>query len=43
MLNVYVPEYAFNDPQIKLPVMVWIYGGGFTRLELITFENICTN
>ena len=32
MLNVYVPEYAFNDPQIKLPVMVWIYGGGFTRL-----------
>ena len=33
LLNVYVPEKAFNE-DIKLPVMVWIYGG-----SLITGSN----
>ena len=33
-LNVYVPNVAFNDPQVKLPVMVWIHGG-----SLITGSN----
>ena len=28
-LNIYVPEIAFNNPQTKLPVLFWIYGGGF--------------
>ena len=27
-LNVFVPEAAINEPQNKLPVMVWIHGGG---------------
>ena len=26
-LNVYVPEKAINDPEMKMPVMFWIYGG----------------
>ena len=26
-INVYVPEKAINDPDIKMPVMFWIYGG----------------
>ena len=34
MLNVYVPEFVKNknstDEAANLPVMVWIYGGGFT-------------
>ena len=30
MLNVYVPELAFSSSLRKLPVMVWIHGGGFT-------------
>ena len=29
LLNVYVPEQAIEDSDVKLPVMVWIYGGGF--------------
>ena len=29
LLNVYVPEQAIVDSNAKLPVMVWIYGGGF--------------
>ena len=28
VLNVYVPEKALNNPDVKLPVMVWIHGGG---------------
>ena len=27
VLNVYVPDSVFSNPQIKIPVMVWIYGG----------------
>ena len=30
LLNVYVPDIAFNDPQVRLPVMVWIHGGSLT-------------
>ena len=26
-LNIYVPEIVFNNIEIKVPVMVWIYGG----------------
>ena len=26
-LNVYVPEKIFDNDEMKLPVMVWIYGG----------------
>lgn len=29
LLNVYVPEKGIVDTNAKLPVMVWIYGGGF--------------
>ncbi|KAK4180096.1 putative esterase and lipase [Triangularia setosa] len=28
-LDVYVPGKALKNPSIKLPVVVWIYGGGF--------------
>ncbi|KAK4643571.1 hypothetical protein QC761_407080 [Podospora bellae-mahoneyi] len=28
-LDVYVPGKALKNPTIKLPVVVWIYGGGF--------------
>lgn len=28
-LDVYVPGKALKDPSLKLPVVVWIYGGGF--------------
>ena len=31
ILNVYVPEIAFSSKlDTKLPVMVWIHGGGLT-------------
>ena len=28
VLNVYVPENVYNDSSSKVPVMVWIHGGG---------------
>ena len=34
VLNVYVPEKALNNPDVKLPVMVWIHGGGLVSLKL---------
>ena len=33
LLNIYVPENAITDPQNKLPVMFWIYGGGLVGGE----------
>ena len=32
LLNIYIPENIFNDDdsEKRYPVMVWIYGGGFT-------------
>ena len=29
LLNVYVPEKILEDPENRVPVMVWIYGGGY--------------
>ena len=32
LLNIYVPGKVYNDTsETKYPVMVWIYGGGFTQ------------
>ena len=30
LLNVYVPETAFDNTDDKLPVMFWIHGGSLT-------------
>ena len=30
LLNIYLPEKINNDKKYQYPVMVWIYGGGFT-------------
>ena len=34
LLNVYVPENVYNDPSSKIPVMVWIHGGGLVSAFL---------
>ena len=28
LMNIYVPNVVFENPQVKLPVMFWIHGGG---------------
>ena len=28
LLNVYIPDFVFDDPSLKVPVMVFIHGGG---------------
>ena len=30
LMNIYIPNIVFDNPQIKLPVMFWIHGGGLT-------------
>ena len=39
LLNIYIPEKIFNDESGKrYPVMVWIYGGGFTNGDNTFFK-----
>ena len=32
-LNIYIPENVYNDPFSKVPVMVFIHGGGLVTGE----------
>ena len=35
LLNIYVPNGVYNNPTTKVPVMVYIHGGGLVSIYLI--------
>ena len=34
-LNVYIPDFIFDDPSTKAPVMVFIHGGGLVSYHFL--------